>query len=399
LSGSPGTDYSVLKQTVSLNEDYEIHEIIELSLGKFLNDNFDTKLLRESDIIFLIGFPNKNTDDAVLDEVISLIQRENKPVFFAFGHTLDFNRLRKFEKILPFKFAFLSERFLETEVTANKTFNSLLSNSNNTLQAWENLPPVTIGDIRIEPNAASEILLVSKETKFPIVFTNSILETKSVIITAINIWKWKLKAPEKDYQLFNNFVLNAIKWLSLKSNDYFTVTLEDNNFSSGEIIKFNANLYNTTFEPLSNEKITLRISNSSSESEYLFEPLGNGIYEADIRLKKPGLYNFSASLEENIENLPSVKGTFNISPVEIELIENKLNRDQLESISSMTGGKYYNLNETNNLSNELNLNYKNKIYFDLIDKELRLSNIEIILLIIVLLFSIEWITRKVLRMI
>ena len=76
-----------------------------------------------------------------------------------------------------------------------------------------------------------------------------------------------------------------------------------------------------------------------------------------------------------------------------------MKKNLLTAISENSGGKYYDINNTVNLLSELKSNYENKIYNEKIDKELRLSNFELILFLLVLFFSIEWIIRKFLQLI
>jgi hypothetical protein len=220
------------------------------------------------------------------------------------------------------------------------------------------------------------------------------------VLTASNFWRWKLKTRNDDNLLFDNFILNSIKWLGIDvEDDFLSVSLNKLNYNLGESIKFIANLYDDAFEPIEDELITLKIFKNDDMSEYSFQSVGNGIYEADIDINEPGIFNFSIELNNNNRNISPKTGSFNVEPVNVELIENRLNDQFLRSISNSTGGLYTSINNTNEFINELNNNYQNKIYYNNIDKELRLSSFELILLFLVLLFSIEWIIRKILRMI
>ena len=104
-------------------------------------------------------------------------------------------------------------------------------------------------------------------------------------------------------------------------------------------------------------------------------------------------------MNESNGDIKSIEGTFKVDPIEIELVESKLNNNLLNNLAQNTGGKNFSVNETNDLINILTYQHQQKIYYDKVDKELRLSNFELILLIIVLLLSFEWVLRKYLRMI
>jgi hypothetical protein len=126
--------------------------------------------------------------------------------------------------------------------------------------------------------------------------------------------------------------------------------------------------------------------------------LGDGIYESKIELNKPGFYNYSGKLLSNKKVLKSIRGKFNIEKIELELVNSKADKNLLLTLSKLTAGKIYNLVNSKKLIKLLNKNYKSNIIYKYQDNKLHLSSLDFILIIIVLILSIEWIIRKILRM-
>ncbi len=118
-------------------------------------------------------------------------------------------------------------------------------------------------------------------------------------------------------------------------------------YNLGESINFIANLYDDAYEPVEDELITLKIFRNDFITEYSFQSIGNGIYEANIDLNEPGLFNYRIELENNPRNISPKTGSFNIEPINVELVENKLNVQFLRSISTSTGGLNTSINNTN----------------------------------------------------
>jgi hypothetical protein len=401
IAGSPSRDLSALTISIKQNEEYDIEQIVEVNTKTNYNNSNNLKIIRDADLIFMIGFPSSSSDINFIKEVESIISETKKPIFIGLGLSVDYKKLKQLSNILPFNFDASSNKYNEVQVAKSSSLNGLLGKSENIRTAWNNLPPISLNQTKIIPFVSAEVLLSDNPGgNYPILFTNISGSNKSVVITASNIWRWKLKNSDKDYKLFDNLVLNAIKWLSvIANNEHFTMKLDKNNYRLGETITFNANLYDETYEPLNNEQIELEIYDSTNKHQFNFTSVGDGMYEANLNLKNSGLLKFTASLTNNPRNLPTISGSINIEPIELELVQSKLNKRFLETISTITGGKYSSINETDFLLDELNSNYQNKIYQKIIDEELRLSSFELILLIIVLLFSIEWLIRKFLKMI
>lgn len=401
IAGSPSSDLSFIANSIKKNDEFTFEQIVQISSTNFYKNNKNLETIKEADIIFLVGFPNSNTSLDFIEEVKSIITNKKVPIFFAFTPSIDFVKMKLLESVIPFKFDGISSNFSDVQVHANYTNKSLLGNSESISKGWENLPPVSLTLTNIKPVFSSQVLLSSKnnETK-PMIFSNSIGSRKSIVVSASNIWRWKLKAGSVEYNYFDNFLLNSIKWLSIRSNDEFlSVSLNKSSYNLGETIPFIANLHDETFEPVDNEMITLKLLQNNEITEYNFNSIGNGLYEVNIDALNPGLLNYTVELANNSRELPSVDGTINIEPINIEFIQSNMNELFLESISTFSGGKYYQINNSQSFISDLNKVYLNKIYYKNTDKELRLSSFELILLIIVLLFSIEWIMRKIFRMI
>ncbi len=399
IAGNPSRDLSIILSSLQQSDDYEIEKIIEIGKDKFYKNNDNIANIDKADIIFFVGFPNKNTTQNYIEKIASKISENKIPFFFAFSNSFDLNKIKYLSKLLPFNIGSIKKNIFNSQVLQNRSINNILGNTVTQEQAWADMPPINILGTEIIPSKNSTILLREKVTQKPILFTNTTPNNKSIILVASNIWKWKLQAPNKELKLFDNFIFNSIKWLTIENNQNgFSVTTNKKNYKLGEKIIFQANLYNETLEPISDAKIMLKLnSNQETENTY-FTSKGNGIYEAEIIPKNSGQLNYTASLENYQNKLKSAKGTINIESIEIELVDRTKNKQLLLSIASNTNGFYNNIDQIEKSFVKMNNEYDSKIYFKTTDKELRLSNFEFILIIIILLFSIEWIFRKWLRM-
>ena len=398
IAGSPSRDLSAILNSLQSNEEYEISRIIEVGNNQYYNGQSEFDEIEKSDVIFLIGFPTDQSNEELTERVFSAISNGKKGVFYTINLSTDSSVLKKYSDILPFQFDTQLSELVDVQITAGISFSRLLGNRNNIIRGWEELPPVNLPINKIMLLGQSEIILTDSELNRPVLFSSNYSGNRNIVLLAINSWRWKLMAPNKELRLYDNLILNSAKWLGLESEDYFNVALNKNEFKLGEDIIFTANAYDYTFQPLNNQQINLKLSNDTLTQEYSFTEIENGMYESRVQLNTPGIYNYTAEIAGDA-NIKPVNGTFKIDPVEIELITSKMNQNLLNNIAQNSGGEFYNIDYTDDLLRALKSNYQDKIYSDKIDKELRLSNFELILFIIVILLSFEWIIRKYLRMI
>jgi len=400
LSGSPSSDLSAIKSSLSKDENLEINSVIQINTNTFYKDKNYLNKINEADILIFINFPSTITDNKIITGIKETIENSDKPSFLCFSNNTDFAKLELLNDVLPFTFSNKTKLFFDTQVEPVNLTNNLLGNTEQLKNEWKNLPPINSPLITISPNISTEILLKSNtKNETPILFTNNINGRKSIILNAANIWKWKLQATHKEYKLFDNFILNSIKWLSLKNDkELFKLKPNKNIYKLGETIKFTASLYDETFNPVSTANIIVEITNNNQKQKFNFSSLGNGIYESKINLNKPGVYKYRGELLFNGKVIKQINGKFTIEQTELELIDSKANKNLLLSLSNLTLGNTYNLMNHEQLVNRLNSKYNSLKKYSYQDNKLHLSTFDFILLFIVLIFSIEWLIRKILRM-
>ncbi len=400
ISGSPGNDLAAIKNSLINNNDLEIETVIQINSTKFYKNKKKFDKLKEADILLLVNFPSVNTSDFLISKVIEAIKDFNKPFLLCFSNNTDFSKLKLFNNVLPFKFSGKNKLFIESQVQLPNYINNILGSSEQLKEEWEKLPPIYIAETNISPNITSEILLKSNTlNEVPVIFSNNIAGRKSFIINAANIWKWKLEAPHKEYKLFDNFILNIVKWLSSQNeNAKFTIKPGKKNYKLGETIFFTASVYDETFNPVDDANITLEITNNNKKIKLDFNSLKNGLYEAKFEPTTPGGYKYLGKLTLSKNKTKEVKGKFFIEPIELELFNSKAKKEILRSIAYKTSGSYFVIQNSKSLLNELNKKYNLNIKYNYKDNKLHLSVLGFILIVIVLILSIEWLIRKILRM-
>lgn len=400
ISGSPSSDFDFIYQIIKDNEEFLVDKIIEIDQGNLSNSKNSFNKIKDADIIFFIGFPGSYSNVSFIDDITNLILTNKKPLFFLPSVSIDNKKIKSIEKLLPFKYSSKLNTFLNDQVV-HVSGNSIIGNESKILGEWSELPPINFPRSEISFKTYCNTLLRDKSTQsFPILFTSNLVGERRIVLNSANIWRWKLIAKNSETHLLDNLIINSIKWLALTNDDdLLQVRLNKNSFKLGEAILFNANLYDETLEPLSNQSLILEIFNDQSTEEYEFKSLGNGIYETEVLAKNPGVFNYRVTVKDKIINSNSSEGKVNIETIELEDVEEKANVELLSTLAKLSGGQYAYLSNFKNIVKKLNEEQKSKLLYKTTDKELRLSNLEFILIFIVLLFSIEWILRKSLKMI
>jgi hypothetical protein len=162
----------------------------------------------------------------------------------------------------------------------------------------------------------------------------------------------------------------------------------------GEDIEFSAQLYDETYVPVSDANISISISNRNNKFDIPLYHSGNGIYEGKFQTQFYGDFDFIATAFHNSDHLEKSSGKFSIKQVDPEKENLTMDRNLLQLIASSAGGEYIELKDLENLFTKINrYNVNNK------SEKVEQSTLEIwtderFLLLLIILFSIEWFIRK-----
>jgi hypothetical protein len=402
LAGSPSSDLSFIKNTLLTDNNFSVNSITQIGVNKYVEKNTREKLLDSADVLMLIGFPSKETSTELLNKTAFLISEKNIPYFFVLSGSTDFTKLNQIKKDLPFVPNNIGNNFLEVQpnVSSDQSKNPLLQNkSSDPVAVWNNLPPVSQPFSDFTPKPESEIVAKVKmnniPTNKPLILSRRLGNQRSIAVLAKDIWKWKLQTALKDQDVFDRFILNSIRWLN-SPDDKKRVQIKTVKklFSLGEEVEFTAQIYDDAFNTVSDAEVKVKVKNDKDKFELNLNSLGNGLYEGLLQASKPGNYSFAGEAKLNNKLLGNDNGSFNIGEIDIEMMNPGMDYEFLNTLANVSGGKYFNPEQYRSLFNILSdlISKSSKEKID--TKEYSLWSNEFLMIIIILLFGIEWFVRK-----
>lgn len=398
LAGSPSSDLSFIKSTLEADENLFVNTLTEITANTFLENNSNTKL-DSAQIIFLIGYPTNKSSNEFFERLINKIEKQNTPVFILLTSDVSNQKLTRLNNFLPVNIQNVENNFLQIQPDIQTAENKHPILQGNQSGDWNNLPPVfqAFGNYTAKPESKiiSKVKVNGVPRNIPFIVTRSFGSKRSIIIIGQDIWRWKLQMTSKAPLLFDNFILNVVRWLNSPEKDKrVRIATSKKSYSTGEVVEFFAQVYDESLNPVNDANLIIKISSTGFTTEFSLNNVGNGLYEGKININKVGDYSFSGAANIDSKLLGEDKGIFNIGDTEIEFIESRMNKQFLSLLSSVTNGKYFNPEQYQDLLSELNrlnqITSKEKIT----RSELRLWSYEWLLVIVILLFSLEWFLRK-----
>jgi len=396
ISGSPSSDLSAIISSISNDKNIELKRIVEISEKKFL-DQINYSWIDSADVLFLIDFPREKSSTELVNKTFSAIQTY-KPFFILITPTTDFIKLRIVESQLPFSINSISaENILVQPEIRPENFNLVFSGLSSQPNIWAALPPLTKNNSSLLPKPESSVLINSIIKNVlvdsPLLISRNIGRQKSIAFLAGDIWRWQLSSAEKNPLFFQNFINDIIKWLNISdSKKQFIVKTTKKVYNIGENVEFFAELYDQTFRPIADADISLKIFNPSTSFEQKLVKTKDGLFAGSWESNLEDDFSFEASAKFDGVSIKSEVGRFSVVTGLIEKNNTRMNIDFLKKLSLSTKGTYYSIDEYNNLFADLEKINQVKVKYSVSEYQLWSHNWTVV--IIILLFTIEWFTRK-----
>ncbi len=402
IAGSPSPDLSFIKNSLEEDKNLAVNSLTQIAADRYIEKNNPDTEIDSAQILFLLGFPTKETGNELLNKVKETVTSKGKPFFLLAEDNTDFARLNSLQPELPFTIQKSDQGVTEVQPVVQRIENEnplLQNNAADPVDAWNNLPPVfrTISGINAKPE--SETVVNAKMNNvaldLPLIITRRVGNKRSIAVLASGIWRWKLQTATKNLNLFDSFIYNSVKWLrSFEEQKQVTVKTLKKLYALGEPVEFSAEVYDAAYNPVSDAEVRININHNNTSDEIILNSIGSGLYEGTYRTSGTGDFVFSGTAVRNKRKLGTAGGSFNIGEVDIEKLNPGADYEFLASLASNTGGKYFYYPDMNKLYTVLKDIQQNASKEKREINEIRLWSSEWLLIIVIILLGTEWFIRK-----
>ena len=288
----------------------------------------------------------------------------------------------------------------QVKLTAEGKIDSLLTLSNNpkdNLSKWKSLPNLLGYSqvIRAKPGAVILAVHPQDRNKFGnriLIATHNYNAGRVMVFTPHSSWRWKMLSP-KDDDRHQRFWQQIAKWLTTQPKTQLTLDIAKTSYFPKEPVTLKASALDQNFEPTDKAKIRAVITDGNGKKdEVKLDPVFGDLGSYTARFLPQKRSDYKVNLIGNLanKNLRNQEGIFEVAASDVEYSDAELNEQPLKSIARLSGGQYYTINQIDDMVEQIPLieSSTSKIV------EEDLWNIPLVFVIIILLFSIEWLWRK-----
>ena len=269
--------------------------------------------------------------------------------------------------------------------------------------SWDKMPPLysSLQSFAAKPEAQTllSIKIQGVTLQNPLLVVRSVANTKSLALLGYGIHRWKLLASssEETRGAFDEWFSSLIRWLSTRDKDkQLQVAPVKDFYSQGEPVEFTGQVYNENYQPVDNADLRLLLYNSQRKQidGVAFQSIGSGRYEGATYGLPEGDYSYRAAALANADTIGTTSGRFSVGEQSIEFAETKMNKRLLQQIASLSGGAYGDASQFDSVVEEILSRPEMKPQEQTRTSEFELWNLPGYLVVIIMLFAMEWFIRK-----
>ncbi len=329
LANAPHPDMAAFKAIITQNKNYEV----ELAYAKEFSGN-----IAKYNLVILHNLPSETTD---INTIISQLDKNNTPRIFVVGMQTLLPKFNKNQDVIQINGNTKNNEDIQAEL--NPAF-TLFTTSDNLKNRLKTFPPLQapFGEYKLTGTGTVYLHQTIKKikTNYPLVVFDEKNGIKTTVICGEGIWKWRLfdHLENKNYDLIHELVNKTILLTSVKTDKRkFRANTSKNLYKDNEVVLFDAQLYNDSYEMINDPDVKLIIKDEAGkEFTYTFSKTQN-YYTLNADLFSQGSYSYTASVNQNGKVLTST-GKFNVESIQLEHFDLTARHGLLKGLSEKYGG-------------------------------------------------------------
>ncbi len=407
VAGEPSSDVAFLRRNIEDGGDFALKVLVQKDGESFYTHNPPDKadvnsiLSARYDVVVLYDFPNSQSG-ATLSRISDLLNSTGVPYAYFAGKDFSPGLVSRLPRL-----SFVPQRLepgeyqvgifpLQTSALSVQPLQALLRAD------FSLLPPLYYQRIECKPVFGAVSLAVpvlnGLRLNSPILLVDQ--ATRSSAFLAYGLWRLQLMSslsglPEDFLRRFVSTLLRTL--ISSGKQKLLTVHTDKRAYDPSESINFNALLVDQAGSPVDGAKIDVNVkgvTTGQSVADIQLSAEGDGSYSGSTSGLGKGKYTFYAQANSGATFYGADSGSIVVEPLNTEFVQTTMNVQLLRQLASVTGGEFLTPGEFMSGGVRVNPDWMKPVTHTNANRFELLSLLPV-LIIVILLLSVEWISRKI----
>lgn len=298
----------------------------------------------------------------------------------------------------------LTGEIFTPRLTTEGEFSELLrlhSDDAENLRLWSLMPDLQGAYVTGRAKPGATVLMEHPVLQFqnqllPIIAMQRYGSGRSMAVTSASTWRWQMMLPAAD-QSHERVWRQLLRWLSVSALERVTIEFDREFYHVGDTVEVTATVRDINYQPDNNASVWVHLTGPEGElldAAMEWDIDRDGVYRASFEVQSEGVFDLlvdvaSAAGEADRSDTERMTA-FVVTPSLREFSSAGRDTALLERIAEVSAGRYYNLEQTATLVNDITYTpnaYSVEVQEDLWDTPL-------LLILLILLLCADWIARR-----
>ena len=215
---------------------------------------------------------------------------------------------------------------------------------------------------------------------------------RTMAIMTASTWRWQMLLPHED--LSHERIWRQIaRWLAVESPPRFQLLLDQESYSAGDAVTVQARVFDKTYQPVDDATVWLKITQPNGTLQDIplkWNIAEAGIYQGTFLVEQEGIFRLEGSSTTPAREIQEATDSFLVAASNQEYTRPNMDAVLLSKIAEESGGKFYTHDQTDELLDDL----KHIPSAYSVEVEEALWDMPLVLLVLLVLFTLEWINRR-----
>ena len=345
LAAAPSPDLAALRATLEADRSLDVTVRTQRAPGRFYEGPLPESLGR-FDLVVLAGWPGAAAGDGAVERLAEAA-RAGLPVLFVLTQQTALGRLGAFEDVLPAVPATARPGLVEVgaAATAAGEAHPVFEGLGVPPERLAALPPLGVSPSRwvLQPGAQTLVAVRRGGATLDVPLLAVRPSARSAALLGAGSWRWRTLPDDlADLRgLYPALVDNLVRWTTAPRDRRAVRVRPDRAlFGERDRVAFTGGVYGDGLEPIDDARLELAVRAPGGSVERMtMRPLGNGRYAADLGVRPPGAYTFTAEAGRGGVSLGSDRGTFGVGRTEAEFREPGADPGLMRQVALRSGGR------------------------------------------------------------
>lgn len=408
LAAAPSPDLAALRATLEADRSLDVTVRTQRAPGQFYEGALPSAI-GSFDLLVLAGYPGEAADAAALQQV-RVAAEGGLPVLFLQTQQTDLARLATtFGDVLPVVPEAVRGGLVEVGVapTPAGEAHPVLETLGASAERLGALPPLAASPTRWALQPGARVLATVRRgggaLDAPLLAVRQSGEVRSAALLGAGTWRWRTLPDDLDdlRGVYAALLDNLVRWTTaVRDRRPVRVRPDRSLFGERDRVTFTGQVYGEDVTPVDDARLVLTVRAPDGEAtRETMRPVGNGRYVADLGVRPPGAYTFTAEATRGGATLGTDRGTFGVGRLAAEFREPGADPALLRQVALRSGGQVVGLDTLGTFVQGLRQRGALSDRPLVREDETPLLTLPWLLALIVGLLAAEWVFRKRLGMV